>query len=254
MGVTLLQSLNVPPDKTAPQVVEIIQRRISHLGAVKTGQFLVDCETYTSTSSLQSSLPGAAGKFGKTFHVLHNSEHPATVFTVLEPPPQPAPPPPPPPPAGAAAPPPQPPVQPPNKRLTFTSDTLFDLLLLKLEKFYQKKLKIESKGARYELRDFVVKLGIVTAASSVKGILIEVEYLPCVGINACWDLINEFAQSFIGSEVSGQLKPYLKDKTPNEVYTPADTIHQYLEHFITFRKTGLLGGSSQQQQGATPQR
>ena len=155
MGVTLLQSLNVPPDKTAPQVVEIIQRRISHLGAVKTGQFLVDCETYTSTSSLQSSLPGAAGKFGKTFHVLHNSEHPATVFTVLEPPPQPAPPPPPP--AGAAAPPPQP-VQPPNKRLTFTSDTLFDLLLLKLEKFYQKKLKIESKGARYELRDFVVKV------------------------------------------------------------------------------------------------
>jgi len=237
----------VPADKTAPQYVEVIQRRISNLGAVKTGQFLVDCETYTSTSSLQSSLPGAAGKFGKTFHVLHNSEHPATVFTVLEPPPQPAPPPPPP--AGAQ------PVQQPasaSKRLTFTSDTLFDLLLLKLEKFYQKRLKIESKGTRYELGDFVVKLGIVTAASSVKGILIEVEYLPCVGINACWDLINEFAQGFIGSEVSGQLKPYLKDKTPNEVYTPADTIHQYLEHFITFRKTGL-GHQGQQQQG-TPQR
>ena len=62
MGVTLLQSLTVPADKTAPQYVEVIQRRISNLGAVKTGQFLVDCETYTSTSSLQSSLPGAAGK------------------------------------------------------------------------------------------------------------------------------------------------------------------------------------------------
>jgi len=245
MGVTLLQSLTVPADKTAPQFIEIIQRRISNLGAVKTGQFLVDCETYTSTSSLQSSLPGAAAKFGKTFHVLHNSEHPATVFTILEPPPQQAGPPP-----GAPQ---QPHQQPHSKRLTFTSDTLFDLLLLKLEKFYQKRLKIESKGTRYELGDFVVKLGIVTAASSVKGILIEVEYLPCVGVHACWDLITEFAQGFIGSEVTGQLKPYLKEKNPNEVYTPADTIHQYLEHFITFRKTGLTN-SQQQQQGGTPQR
>jgi len=244
MGVTLLQSLTVPADKTAPQFIELIQRRISNLGAVKTGQFLVDCETYTSTSSLQSSLPGAAAKFGKTFHVLHNSEHPATVFTILEPPPQPAPPP------GGA---PLQTQQPQGKRLTFTSDTLFDLLLLKLEKFYQKRLKIESKGTRYELGDFVVKLGIVTAASSVKGILIEVEYLPCVGVHACWDLINEFAQGFIGSEVSGQLKPYLKEKNPNEVYTPADTIHQYLEHFITFRKTGLTNPQGQGQ-GATPQR
>ena len=93
-----------------------------------------------------------------------DSEHPATVFTILEPPPQPAPPP------GGA---PLQTQQPQGKRLTFTSDTLFDLLLLKLEKFYQKRLKIESKGTRYELGDFVVKLGIVTAASSVKGILIE---------------------------------------------------------------------------------
>ena len=37
---------------------------------------------------------------------------------------------------------------------------------------------------------------------------------------------------------------YLNEKNPNEVYTPADTIHQYLEHFVTFRKTGL---TSQQQ-------
>ena len=75
---------------------------------------------------------------------------------VLEPPPQPAPPPPPP--AGAQ------PVQQPapaSKRLTFTSDTLFDLLLLKLEKFYQKRLKIESKGTRYELGDFVVKVRFI---------------------------------------------------------------------------------------------
>jgi len=239
MGVTLLQSLTVPPDKTAPQLIDLFSKRILSLGAVKTGPFLVDCETYTSTSNLQSSLQGPAGKFGKTFHVLHNSEHPATVFTVLEPPP----------PVG-----PQQQQQPAKQKLTFTSDTLFDLLLLKLEKFYQKRLKIESKGSRFELGDFVVKLGIVTAAATVKGVLVEVEYLPCVGINACWELINEFAQGFIGSEVSSQNRAnYLNEKNPNEVYTPADTIHQYLEHFVTFRKTGLTS-QQQQQQGATPQR
>ena len=77
------------------------------------------------------------------YKTLFSSEHPATVFTVLEPPP----------PVG-----PQQQQQPAKQKLTFTSDTLFDLLLLKLEKFYQKRLKIESKGSRFELGDFVVKV------------------------------------------------------------------------------------------------
>ena len=77
----------------------------------------------------------------KTLNVLHNSEQPATVFSVLE---------------NA------------NKTVVFTSDTLFDLLLLKLTNVYSKKFKIESKGARFEIGDFLVKLGIVSAAGSVK--------------------------------------------------------------------------------------
>ena len=71
----------------------------------------------------------------------HHTEQPATVFSVLEN-------------AG--------------KTVVFTSDTLFDLLLLKLTNVYQKKFKIESKGARFEIGDFLVKLGIVSAAGSVK--------------------------------------------------------------------------------------
>ena len=68
-------------------------------------------------------------------------EQPATVFSVLEN-------------AG--------------KTVVFTSDTLFDLLLLKLTNVYSKKFKIESKGARFEIGDFLVKLGVVSAAGSVK--------------------------------------------------------------------------------------
>lgn len=231
MGVTLLQNFPIPADKTAPQVIDFIQKRISSLGAVHTGQFLVDCETYTSSPNLAlGPLPPGAAPPGnlRTFHVLHNSEHPATVFSVLEPP--------------AAG----------KPRITFTSDTLFDYLLLKLSNVYQKKLKIESKGSRFEIGDFVVKLGIVTASGSVKGILVEVEYLPCVGVQSCWNLLNEFAQGFLGSVVTNQLPPYLKQKNPSEIYTPADTIHQYLDHFISLRKINVNATQSGGQ--GTPQR
>jgi len=233
MGVTLLQNYPIPADKTAPQVIDFIQKRISNLGAVHTGQFLVDCETYTSSPSLAGPPlpPGAAPGNLRTFHVLHNSEHPATVFSVLEPP------------------------APDKSRITFTSDTLFDLLLLKLSSVYQKKLKIESKGSRFEIGDFVVKLGIVTASGSVKGILVEVEYLPCVRVQACWSLVTEFAQGFLGSVVTNQLPPYLSrkalHKNPAEIYTPADTIHQYLDQFVSFRKTTNLSSTGNQ---GTPQR
>ena len=223
MGVTLIQAFPIPVDKTAPQVIELIQKRISSLGAVPTGQFLVDCETYTSSPGLAGPpLPPGANLAGniRTFHVLHNSEHPATVFSIFEP---------------AVG----------KPRITFTSDTLFDYLLLKLSNVYQKRLKIESKGSRFEIGDFVVKLGIVTANSSVKGILVEVEYLPCVSVLTCWNLMHEFTQGFLGSVVSNQIPPYLKQKNPNEVYTPADTIHQYLDHFIALRKSSMQNQPAQ---------
>ena len=93
----------------------------------------------------------------KTLNVLHNSEQPATVFSVLE---------------NA------------SKTVVFTSDTLFDLLLLKLTNVYSKKFKIESKGARFEIGDFLVKLGIVSAAGSVK-------------VNAKLDCISKLCRKFL---------------------------------------------------------
>jgi mediator of RNA polymerase II transcription subunit 20 len=200
MGVVVLQSYPVPADKTAAQVIDFIQKRIINLGANMTGPFLVDCETYHS-------IPAIANP-PKTLHIAHNSEQPATVFSVLES---------------------------NNKTITFTSDTLFDLLLLKLNTFYSKKLKIESKGSRFEIGDFIVKLGIVSASSSSKGILVEIEYLPCLIPGSCWGLIHEFMQGFLGSVISKQMPVYLERKA-NEIYTPVDTINQYLEQFSYLRK------------------
>lgn len=202
MGVVVLQSYPVPHDKSATQVIELIQKRIANLGAHHRGQFLVDCETYYSSPSL--------GGPQRTLHVLHNSEQPATVFSVLEH---------------------------SEKKVTFTSDTLFDLLLLKLSNVYSKKLRIESKGPCFEIGDFIVKLGVVSVSGSGKGILVEVEYLPCQVVASCWGLITEFMQGFLGSVVTNQIPPYLQSRYKS-IYVPDDTIHQYLEYFNIYRKGG----------------
>lgn len=228
MGVSVLQCYPVPADKTPPQVIELLTRRIVNLGATATGQFLVDCETYVSSSS---SPP-------KTLHVLHDSEHPATVFSVLE-------------------------SQPGKPPVTFTSDTLFDLLLLKLGNVYAKKSKIESKGSRFEIGDFLVKLGVVSSGGSFKGILVEVEYLPCMVAHSCWGLIKEFMQGFIGGgpgliNAATPEPPLFKRKAEtNSLYLPIDTIQQYLEHFANFRKVTSTSGAAaagNQQVGQSPQR
>ena len=88
-----------------------------------------------------------------------------------------------------------------------------------------------------------MKLGIVSVTGSVKGILVEVEYLPCVVVQSCWSLIIEFMQGFLGSVISSQIPAYLRQKSEqigggSYIYTPSDTAHQYLEHFANFRKAG----------------
>lgn len=82
-------------------------------------------------------------------HVLHNSEQPASVFAILE--------------SG-------------SKVVPLIADGLFDLLMLKMTSIYtsKKQTKIESKGPRFEIGDFCVKLGSVTMSQNFKGVLVEV--------------------------------------------------------------------------------
>lgn len=80
-----------------------------------------------------------------------------------------------------------------------------------------------------------MKLGIVSIAGSNKGILIEVEYLPCMLPQHTWGLTVEFMQGFLGAAVNTQMPPSLEKKS-NDFYVPADTVYQYLEQFAAFRK------------------
>uniref|UniRef100_A0A1B6CV64 Mediator of RNA polymerase II transcription subunit 20 n=2 Tax=Clastoptera arizonana TaxID=38151 RepID=A0A1B6CV64_9HEMI len=206
MGVTVLQQFPMLENRTGPQTIEFLNKRVLALGAVQSGQFLVDCETYMSVPALGHQ---------RTVHVLHNSEQPASVFSLLE--------------TG-------------TKTIPLVADGLFDLLMLKMTPFYmsKKQTKIESKGPRYELGDFCIKLGSVTMNQTFKGVLVEVEYRPCVVPGYCWELLREFLQGFLGSCVQSVIPQYLQNRI-NDIYQPMDTIHQYLEHFSMYRKsTGIL--------------
>ncbi|KYM83205.1 Trans-2,3-enoyl-CoA reductase [Atta colombica] len=163
-------------NRTGPQTIEFLTKRVVALGAVQVGQFLVDCETYMSVPQLGVQ---------RTVHVLHNSEQPASVFALLE--------------SG-------------SKVVPLIADGLFDLLMMKMTTIYtsKKQTKIESKGPRFEIGDFCVKLGSVTMSQNFKGVLVEVEYRPCVVPASAWELIREFLQGFLGSTVSNQAPQYLQ--------------------------------------------
>jgi mediator of RNA polymerase II transcription subunit 20 len=205
MGVTVLQQFPMVENRTGPQTIEFLTKRVMALGAVQTGQFLVDCDTYMS-------VPAVGPQ--RTLHVLHNSEQPASVFSILE--------------SG-------------NKTIPLVADGLFDLLMNKMTSIYtsKKQTKIESKGPRFEIGDFCVKLGSVTMSQNFKGVLVEVEYRPCLIPASCWELMREFLQGFLGSSVQSTPPQFLQNRM-NELYQPIDTIHQYLEQFGAYRKaTGV---------------
>lgn len=49
---TRLQQYPMIENRTGPQTIEFLTKRVVALGAVQTGQFLVDCETYVSVPQL----------------------------------------------------------------------------------------------------------------------------------------------------------------------------------------------------------
>ncbi|XP_071960676.1 mediator of RNA polymerase II transcription subunit 20-like isoform X2 [Antedon mediterranea] len=202
MGVTCISQWVIAENRNIQQVVENVNKRLDLLGANKTGIFCVDCETYQAIAQTQGQ--------SKVIHSIHNTEFPLSAFAVTD--------------SGTC----------------LVCDTNFDGIMQKLKGFYgQRKLpKIESKGQRFELGDFIIKVGIVSVGSHTKGLLVEVEYTPCVIISDCWNLMTEFMQCFMGN-MTPQLPTILTAKRDAN-YTPSDTIMQYFEHFNNFRKAQVV--------------
>nr|XP_027218207.1 mediator of RNA polymerase II transcription subunit 20-like [Penaeus vannamei] len=181
-----------------------------HLDAVQSGMFIVDCDSYYTTAQ------NGAGQH-RRLHIVHNSETPATTYAIID--------------TG-------------TKQVTLSADLLFDFILPRFDHMYQSKknLKIESKGSRYEIGDFVVKIGTVTMSGHYKGILVEVEYLPCAVPALCWTLMREFMQSFMGSCVNPQAPPYIQNRF-HDIHAAQDTVQQYVEKFNEFRDGSTYSGA-----------
>lgn len=187
--------------KSVQQTVELLSKKLELLGAEKHGAFGVDCETYHTAAAISSQ-----GQTGKLMYVMHNSEYPLSCFALFE------------------------------NGPCLIADANFDTLMVKLKGFFQnaKANKIESRGTRYQYCDFLVKVGTVTMGPSARGISVEVEYCPCVIANDCWNLLMEFMQSFMGSHTPGI--PTVFGTKHDSVYSPADTMVQYMELFNKIRK------------------
>lgn len=219
MGVVILQA--VPIEKSGALTTEHLSKRIVELGATQAGHFLVDCDAFVISSQMQTQM--GPGQQMKTVYVMHNSEQPASVFSILD--------------SG-------------QKQIPVVADALFDLISVKITNTLnpKKQPKIESKGPRFELGDFLIKLGSVTIGQNFKGILVEVEYRPCLIPSQCWELIKEFLQGFLGPNVPAAIPQYFNAMSvmnqthskANDIYQPLDTIQQYLEHFTNYRKQSSL--------------
>lgn len=172
-------------NRTGAQIIEFLTKRVNALGAKQCGTFLVDCETYASIPQLgmdyyHANICMIVIKYvfylgvQRTLHVFHNSEQPASVFAILD--------------NGT------------GKTVPVVADALFDLLLLKMSSVYtSKKSKVEIRGPRFELNDFVIKIGAININHNVKGIIVEVRnsrilvyfqpYLICILILFNFQLI-----------------------------------------------------------------
>jgi len=57
MGVSCVYDYPVPDGRSGAQVVDVLQKQVETMGAYKTGNFHIDCETYQSVmlnSGIQS--------------------------------------------------------------------------------------------------------------------------------------------------------------------------------------------------------
>lgn len=199
--------VELPEGKSGQQAlaVEKLQKRAELMGAQKIGNWCVNCETYQAVTTFSTA--------SKLIHLVHSTEFPYSSFAVLE--------------TGTC----------------LVADSGFDSLMTKLKTFYtpRKTSKIEAKGHRYEYGDFVLKFGQVSAGPSFKGIIVELEYLPCLDVQQCWGLIGEFLSSFMDPSFTLPAAPKCSNKA-TELFCPSDTILQYIEVFNTYRKSA--GGPS----------
>uniref|UniRef100_A0A914VKD8 Mediator of RNA polymerase II transcription subunit 20 n=1 Tax=Plectus sambesii TaxID=2011161 RepID=A0A914VKD8_9BILA len=198
------------------QAVKEIERQLEAVGAERDGHYFVDSMPYRPNVNVQSGI--------SLVYLLHHSEFPHSTFTIA------------------------PDLKERPGLARAVSDRGFDLILGKLGSGLTPDPpgKFECTGSKYVLKDFAVRVGSASMASSFKGVVVEIEYRPLSVTSMSTALMREFVRSVL-PVLSAETPTFISRMQAHEQYYPIDTLHQYLDLFLELRKRTTLQPQPQAQ-------
>ncbi|CAP32625.3 Protein CBR-MDT-20 [Caenorhabditis briggsae] len=188
----------------AEQTAKSVERILEGIGAELMGQFQVDVIPYN---------PATPSTDYATNIVMHHSKCPQSTFSIC-----------------------------PKTDFRVSPkavcDRGFDLILGKLAGglVIDNAGKIEINGNEYNIHsDWTVRVGTATQGTTVKGVVVEVEYDPTVIIVQCREMMAEFIKQVFNKYHETQPEIFKITEKP-ERYSTLDTMWQYLQIAAKLRK------------------
>lgn len=114
-----------------------------------------------------------------------------------------------------------------------TIDAEFEsILTAKLQGIWAMRQTLKADGSMFELEDFRVRIATLSQGSVMKGVLVEVEYLPCAYLEEGEPIIRDFIER-LGLPNNPSVRLYLspghESNAPRRKFTVLDTGMQYME-------------------------
>lgn len=186
----------------ADQPSRIFERIIETNGGEHIGSFTVDCMPYIPNEKVTI----------QTTYVLHHSKYPQSTFCIA-------------------------PGDTYKLSPRMVCDRGFDLILGKMSAGCVPDVlaKFELTGNEYRLVDFIVRIGTALQGTTVKGVVVEVEYGPSSAAFIAKNVMIDFMQTLFKQYVKPVPEVFDKADKP-EQYTPMDTMWQFLSIFRSLRK------------------
>eukprot|EP01114_Cavostelium_apophysatum_P023362 TRINITY_DN8772_c0_g1_i1.p1 TRINITY_DN8772_c0_g1~~TRINITY_DN8772_c0_g1_i1.p1 ORF type:complete len:204 (+),score=12.87 TRINITY_DN8772_c0_g1_i1:22-633(+) len=201
MGVRSIFPFRLAADT---QAISDLQRRLETLYPDKKAEkWTVNCALYLTAK------PSPAPQDAKDMFIVHFDDKPKKCYLVVK-----------------------------NNILEADRDIAAMLEKMKLFKLRQ---AVAIAGFQYKIGDFVLRIGTILLASSTKGVVIELEYLPCTIPNKCGELMEEFFEAVLGpfEQKFGFSQPvnYGEIQGLPDSYSHQHATFQYM---LLFRTIGLF--------------
>ncbi|KAF9590705.1 hypothetical protein IFM89_036829 [Coptis chinensis] len=122
-----------------------------------------------------------------------------------------------------------------SQRIVLEADTLVQMIMEKLQS-YRSRISVNFEGIQYQLGDFQWRIGkvVATNADSLRGIVLEMEYLPISSVEKSRVIMEEFLDMWQEIVSKRSLPGRLMHIEPNfagyglaDHYTPQHTVVQY---------------------------